>query len=117
MLSCHPVLPPAIQKDCTFIHLAGANVGEKRWTPRRKKEIRDSRVLSDDLLCETVARIPNCIQSVVGALATGWYGPGAAVFALKVGTHLFSFSSEFTYAEGVSPNCLWKSRAKLEGSV
>ncbi len=69
----------AIAEADHLIHLAGANVGEKRWTSRRKKEIRDSRVRSGELLCEVVARIPNRIRSVVSASAIGWYGPDATV--------------------------------------
>ena len=35
---------------CTaLVHLAGAGVGDKRWTTRYKQEIRDSRVLVHDL--------------------------------------------------------------------
>src|SRR5215831_17785672 len=32
----------AIEKADYIIHLAGANIGEKRWTEQRKKEIVDS---------------------------------------------------------------------------
>src|SRR5437867_2215095 len=40
----------AIEKADYIIHLAGANVGEKRWTAQRKKEIADSRVKSGELI-------------------------------------------------------------------
>src|SRR6188508_1619660 len=39
-----------IQKADYIVHLAGTNVGEKRWTAKRKKEIVDSRVDSGKLL-------------------------------------------------------------------
>lgn len=65
----------AIAETDHIIHLAGANVAAKRWSARRKKEILDSRVLSGELLCKAVGRIPNKIISVAGASAIGWYGP------------------------------------------
>ena len=33
-----------------IIHLAGANIGEKRWSPARKREILDSRIKTAGLL-------------------------------------------------------------------
>lgn len=65
----------AIRQADYIIHLAGANVAEKRWTPRRKKEILDSRVRSGKFLSESLVRIPNRIRAVIGASAQGWYGP------------------------------------------
>jgi len=58
-----------------IIHLAGAGVADKRWTPARKKEIVDSRVKSGELLVKTIKEIPNAIQSVISASGIGWYGP------------------------------------------
>ena len=37
------------------IHLSGANIGDGRWTEARKRELRDSRVNSTDLLARTLA--------------------------------------------------------------
>jgi len=65
----------AIAKADHIIHLAGANVGEKRWTEKRKKEIVDSRVKSGELLIKALQDIPNKIETVVSASAIGWYGP------------------------------------------
>jgi len=69
----------AIQQADYIIHLAGANVAEKRWTTQRKKEIVDSRVRSGRFLSNTLARIPNSVQAVIGASAQGWYGPDPSV--------------------------------------
>lgn len=60
--------------DC-IVHLAGANVAEKRWTDKRKKEIVDSRVKSGALLVKSLATIDNKVKAVVSASAIGWYGP------------------------------------------
>ena len=40
----------ALEQADHIVHLAGANVAEKRWTASRKKEICDSRVKSGRLL-------------------------------------------------------------------
>lgn len=63
----------AIEKADFIVHLAGANVGEKRWTQKRKKEIVDSRVKSSKLLVKNVETIPNKIKAVISASAIGWY--------------------------------------------
>lgn len=65
----------AISKSDHIIHLSGANVGEKRWTKRRKKEILISRIDSSNLIVESLKRIPNHIKTVVSASAIGYYGP------------------------------------------
>jgi len=44
----------AIAGTDTIIHLAGAGVGDKRWTSEWKKEILNSRVQSSKLLFETL---------------------------------------------------------------
>ena len=64
----------AIREADHIIHLAGAGVAEKRWTKKRKEEIRSSRVLSSGLLVKSLREIPNKVQTVVSASAIGWYG-------------------------------------------
>ena len=44
--------PEALEGVDAIIHLAGANIGEKRWTGGRKKEILNSRILSGQLLLD-----------------------------------------------------------------
>ena len=58
-----------------IIHLAGANVGEKRWTKKRKKEIIDSRVKSGELICTALQKVNHKVKSFISASAIGWYGP------------------------------------------
>jgi len=65
----------AIEEADHIIHLAGANVADKRWTNRRKKEILQSRTKSGALLVQTLKGSPNKVQSVISASAIGWYGP------------------------------------------
>jgi len=65
----------AIEKADHVVHLAGANVGEKRWTKKRKKEILESRTKSSALLVRAINEIPNKIKTVISASGVGWYGP------------------------------------------
>jgi uncharacterized protein len=58
-----------------IIHVAGANVGEKRWTEKRKKEIVDSRVQTADLIAKALRKIPNKVKAVISSSAIGYYGP------------------------------------------
>ncbi len=55
-----------------IIHLAGANIAT-RWTTAYKKEILESRVLSSNLLFETLKRIPNQVKQVISASGTAIY--------------------------------------------
>lgn len=71
--------PKAIAEADHIVHLAGANVGEKRWTGKRKKEIVESRVKSSELLIKVLKETPNKVRSVVSASAIGWYGPDPSV--------------------------------------
>src|SRR5690349_7838973 len=65
----------AITSADYIIHLAGANVAEKRWTDKRKKEIVESRTKSGELLIKSLKEIPNKVKAVISASAIGWYGP------------------------------------------
>ncbi|HMG69417.1 MAG TPA: TIGR01777 family oxidoreductase [Chitinophagaceae bacterium] len=66
----------AILKADYIIHLAGANVGEKRWTSRRKNEILESRTKGSQLIVKALKENINNIKAIVSASAIGWYGPG-----------------------------------------
>ena len=57
-----------------IVHLAGANVGGKRWTSSYKKEILESRTLSSQLLFKALAQHPNKVKKFISASATGYYG-------------------------------------------
>lgn len=62
-----------------IIHLAGAGIGEKRWTPERQKEIADSRVKSATLLVKTLHENTNRVKAVISASGSDWYGADPAV--------------------------------------
>jgi uncharacterized protein (TIGR01777 family) len=65
----------AIAKADYIIHLTGANVGEQRWTEKRKKQIVESRTKSAALLVKALRENTNQVKAVVSASAIGWYGP------------------------------------------
>lgn len=73
----------AVQEADYIIHLAGANVAEKRWTEKRKQEIVDSRVQSGQLLAKTLQENENKVQAVISASAIGWYGVDLSVPNLR----------------------------------
>ncbi|WP_274557636.1 TIGR01777 family oxidoreductase [Streptomyces spiramyceticus] len=56
------------------VHLAGAGVGDHRWTETYKKEIRDSRVLGTAAIAEAVASLDVPPRVFVSASAIGLYG-------------------------------------------
>lgn len=57
-----------------IIHLAGANVAEKRWTKKRKLEIISSRVNSAKILLNALEKNNIKISSFISASAVGFYG-------------------------------------------
>jgi uncharacterized protein (TIGR01777 family) len=65
----------AFSKADHIIHLAGAGVADKKWSASRKKEIKDSRVKSGELLLKCLGTFPNKIKTIVSTSAIGWYGP------------------------------------------
>jgi uncharacterized protein len=56
------------------VHLAGAGVGDKRWTPARKREIEESRTRGTRLLATTLAGLAPPPPVLVSASAVGYYG-------------------------------------------
>ena len=59
--------------DVAF-NLAGANVGDKRWTKAYKKEIRDSRVLTTETLSRVMAAMSTKPKALINGSAIGYYG-------------------------------------------
>ncbi len=56
------------------VHLAGANISGRRWTPAYKKEILDSRTQPTGVLALTLARLQRPPKVLLTASATGFYG-------------------------------------------
>lgn len=64
----------AFENVDTIINLTGANIGEKRWTEKRKSEIINSRIKSIDLLYRYVSEDNFNINTFVSSSAVGFYG-------------------------------------------
>ncbi|MES1224862.1 MAG: TIGR01777 family oxidoreductase [Bacteroidota bacterium] len=96
----------AIAKADYIIHLAGANVGEKRWTQKRKKEIVDSRVKSGELLAKSLTENANKVKTVISASAIGWYGPDQ-----------FSGKEKFSESDPAYTDFLGQTCVKWEQSI
>jgi uncharacterized protein len=58
-----------------IINLAGANLGEGRWSPERKQEIMASRLNSGHAVVEAVEKAGQKPEVVIQASAVGYYGP------------------------------------------
>ena len=56
------------------VHLAGAGIGDKRWTDARKRLILESRTKGTDLLARTLAGLTRPPSALVSASAIGYYG-------------------------------------------
>lgn len=56
------------------VHLAGAGVGDHRWTDAYKKEIRDSRVLGTAAIADAVASLDTPPAVLLSGSAIGFYG-------------------------------------------
>ena len=56
------------------IHLAGAGVADRRWTPRRMALIRDSREQGTATLSRALAALPRPPRTLLCASAIGFYG-------------------------------------------
>ncbi|MET9495517.1 TIGR01777 family oxidoreductase [Streptomyces sp. NPDC006552] len=56
------------------VNLAGAGVGDHRWTDAYKREIRDSRVLGTTTLAEALAALPTPPRVFLNGSAVGYYG-------------------------------------------
>ena len=68
-------LDPAVLSGAGgVVHLSGAPVAGGRWTPARKQQLRDSRILSTRAIVEAVAAAPQPPPVLLCASAIGFYG-------------------------------------------
>lgn len=64
----------AISSSDYIIHLAGANIAEKKWTASRKQLILDSRVQSANLIFNEVRKQKKELKAFISASAVGYHG-------------------------------------------
>ena len=69
--------PADLEGFDAVVHLAGAGIGDRRWSDSRKKEILDSRVDGTTLLAEALASVDNKPEVLITGSAIGYYGDRA----------------------------------------
>lgn len=72
--SVEPLLD-LMQGADAVVHLAGENIGAGRWTERRKRLIRDTRVDSTQAIVDAMLKAPTPPAVLLQASAVGYYGP------------------------------------------
>lgn len=58
-----------------IINLAGENLAARRWTPQRRQQIRDSRVMAGQAVIEALQASKQRPRVLIQASAVGYYGP------------------------------------------
>ncbi|MBI3688155.1 MAG: TIGR01777 family protein [Actinobacteria bacterium] len=73
--------PAALARVDAVVHLAGAGIGDHRWTPAYREQIRDSRVTGTRLVSTALAGAQAAdgrVRTLVSGSAIGWYGDTGA---------------------------------------
>ena len=66
--------PEAISAADYIIHLAGAGIGEKRWTKKRRELIFNSRIKTGELIFNKVQESGKKLKAFISASGIGYYG-------------------------------------------
>lgn len=64
----------ALEGCDAVVHLAGAGIGDRRWTAAYKRKIRDSRVVGTTTLATALARLERPPRVLISASGINWYG-------------------------------------------
>jgi len=64
----------AIDAADYIIHLAGANIGDKRWSKSRKEQIVNSRISTAQLIIDNIEKQNKNLKAFISASAVGYYG-------------------------------------------
>ncbi len=82
----------AVENADYIIHLAGENIGDKRWTTKRKQQITDSRVKTGELLFNSVKANHITLKAFISASAIGYYG---TITSEKIFAETDAYSDDF----------------------
>jgi len=66
--------PDALDGVDAVVHLSGAPVASRRWTPARKEELRASRIGSTSAIIRAMLAAPAPPPVLIAGSAIGWYG-------------------------------------------
>ena len=80
------------------VHLAGAGIGDKKWTPERKQLVLTSRTRGTGLLARTLAALPNPPRVLVSGSAVGYYGNRGDELIAEDATPGHDFAAEVVQA-------------------
>lgn len=64
----------ALETADYIIHLAGANIGDKKWSKQRREQIINSRIQSANLLHDKISEASKKPKAFISASAIGYYG-------------------------------------------
>lgn len=84
----------ALEGMDAVIHLAGASIAGGRWTPSRKRTIRESRVRGTRLLAETLAGLGRPPRVLISASAIGYYGDAGSTILTEASPRGTGFLAE-----------------------
>ncbi len=68
------IVKEALEFADIIIHLAGANISEKRWTDEQKILITDSRIKTAELIENEIRKMNKKLKAFISASAVGFYG-------------------------------------------
>lgn len=77
----------ALEGVDAVVHLAGAGIGDKRWSDERKREILESRTQGTGLIARTLADMEAPPAAFVSASAVGYYGDGGDAVLVEDSPH------------------------------
>lgn len=66
--------PNALNGVDIIINMTGANIGAKKWSANRKKELIDSRILPLELIYKLLAQHEHQVKHIISSSAVGYYG-------------------------------------------
>jgi uncharacterized protein (TIGR01777 family) len=69
--------PAALAGTDAAVHLAGAGIGDHRWTASYQRELRASRIAGTALLARSLAAVTPPPRVLLSGSAIGWYGTEA----------------------------------------
>jgi hypothetical protein len=84
----------ALEGTDAVIHLAGAGIGDKRWTTSYKREILESRTITTSLIANTIANMNRKPSVFLSGSAIGIYGPRGDEQLNEVSTDGTSFLAD-----------------------
>jgi len=80
------------------VHLAGAGVGDHRWTDSYKKEILDSRVNGTETISRAIAKMDRKPHTLISASAIGFYGDTGSKAVTEVDPSGYGFLADVVVA-------------------